>query len=75
MTRQDQLEPSPFLTPKAAARYLLLSPLTLEKYRITGDGPRFRKHGRRVVYHKHDLDAWSQRRAHKSTSQADQGKP
>ena len=75
MTQQDHFEPSPYLTTKAAAQYLLLSPNTLEKYRVLGGGPRFRRHGRRVVYFKDDLDAWSQRRAYTSTSHADQDQP
>ena len=35
---------------KEAARFLKLSPRTLEKMRVVGGGPRFRKHGRRVLY-------------------------
>lgn len=69
MTNQDHFEPSPYLTTKAAAHYLMLSPQTLEKYRVLGGGPQFRKHGRRVVYLKDDLDTWSEERARKSTSQ------
>lgn len=50
---------SPFLNTAQAAFYVGLSRRTLEKMRLTGDGPRFRKHGRFVRYHIDDLDAWS----------------
>ncbi len=59
---------SPFLTTKEAAHYLCLSPRTLEKMRLTGDGPNFRKHGRYVRYHINDLDVWSEGQRHNSTS-------
>ena len=61
---------SPFLTTKETAHYLCLSFRTLEKMRLTGDGPRFRKHGRYVRYHINDLDVWSEGRRHHSTSDA-----
>jgi len=51
---------SPFLTTKEAAHYLRLSPRTLEKMRVTGSGPNYRKHGRYVRYNINDLNAWSE---------------
>lgn len=39
--------------PQAAA-YLSISPSTLRK-----DGPAARRHGRRVLYDRHDLDRWA----------------
>ncbi|MEQ8285721.1 helix-turn-helix domain-containing protein [Thalassospira sp.] len=59
---------SPFLTTREAAHYLSLSYRTLEKMRLTGHGPRFRKHGRYVRYHIADLDDWSKGRRQSSTS-------
>lgn len=50
---------SPFLNTAQAAFYVGLSRRTLEKMRLVGGGPRFRKHGRYVRYHIDDLDAWS----------------
>ena len=50
---------SPFLNTAQAAFYIGLSQRTLEKMRISGRGPTFRKHGRYVRYHIDDLDAWS----------------
>ena len=59
---------SPFLNTAQAAHYVSLSPKTLEKMRVVGGGPKFRKHGRNVCYHIQDLDDWSAARAHASTS-------
>ena len=64
----DAKKGSPFLTTREAAHYLCLSYSTLEKMRLTGHGPRFRKHGRYVRYHIADLDAWSEGRRQSSTS-------
>ncbi|MBI1208515.1 MAG: helix-turn-helix domain-containing protein [Azospirillum sp.] len=63
----------PFLTTKAAGEHLSLSPRTLEKHRVTGTGPRYRKHGGKVVYRLEDLDDWSARGTRASTS--DPGHP
>ena len=43
-------QPARYLTNDEAAAYLRLSPRTLEKQRVIGGGPRFRKFGRRVMY-------------------------
>lgn len=48
-----------FLTTDEAASFLRLSPRTLEKQRVLGGGPRFRKFGARVVYAAVDLRAWA----------------
>lgn len=52
---------TPFLSPEQAAFYLGMSTRTLQEYRSTGTGPRFRRHGRHIRYHIDDLDAWSRR--------------
>lgn len=51
---------SPFLEPADAAKYLKLNVNTLRNKRCAGDGPPFRKHGRKVMYHIDDLDRWSE---------------
>jgi len=61
-------ENCPFLCTKEAAPYLGLSSRTLEKMRVSGRGPSFRKHGRYVRYHIDDLNAWSQASLSQSTS-------
>ena len=58
----------PFLTTKEAAHFLKLKPNTLEKMRVYGGGPIYRKHGRHVVYHIDDLMAWSNLRKKDSTA-------
>lgn len=57
-----------FLTTDEAGAFLRLSPRTLEKQRVLGGGPRFRKFGARVVYALEDLRAWANSRAYGMTS-------
>lgn len=54
----------------AAADYLGYSELTLEKKRLTGEGPPFIRLGRAIVYDTRDLDAWLAARRARSTSEA-----
>jgi len=61
-------QPQRYLTNDEAADYLRLSPRTLEKQRIIGGGPRFRKFGRRVMYAVADLDNWASERSFETTS-------
>ena len=61
------------LTTEEAAEHLRLSPRTLETYRVTGEGPRFCKLGKRVFYRRTTLDAWLNERERRSTS--DPGPP
>jgi hypothetical protein len=59
-----------FLDTKSAAKKLEnLSPRTLEKWRVLGQGPAFRKFGRKVVYAECDLEAWAEGQRRTSTSQ------
>ena len=57
-----------FLTTDEAGAFLRLSPRTLEKQRVLGGGPKFRKFGRRVMYAVADLDAWAAERSYETTS-------
>jgi len=59
---------SPFLSNDQAAQFLNLSPRTLEKMRVVGGGPVFRKFGRRVMYELDDLQRWAGLRRCDSTS-------
>jgi predicted DNA-binding transcriptional regulator AlpA len=62
-------KPDPvYLDNKQAAYFLKVSPRTLEKHRVRGGGPRFRKLGRRVVYAMADLEAWANERICSDTS-------
>lgn len=60
--------PARYLTNDEAAEFLRLSPRTLEKQRVIGGGPRFRKFGRRVMYAVADLEAWADARSFEATS-------
>ncbi len=57
-----------FMNTEEAAAFLELSHRTLERYRITGEGPRFLKIGRWVRYLKSDLVDWLESRGRISTS-------
>lgn len=61
-------KPTELLTTEEAAKYLRLSPRTLERYRVTGEGPRFLKVGRLVFYRQSDLDEWLKNKSRGSTS-------
>jgi len=60
-----------FLNNDEAAQFLNLSPRTLEKQRVIGGGPRFRKFGRRVLYAVADLELWANARSFETTSDPD----
>ena len=53
-----------------AATYVGLSPSTLAKMRLRGDGPTYSKAGPRVViYDRSDLEEWLERKKRRSTSE------
>ena len=56
-----------YLTNDEAAAFLRLSPRTLEKHRVIGGGPRFRKFCGRVCYALQDLEAWAEARSFEMT--------
>ena len=60
--------PVRYLCTKEAARFLCLSPRTLEKHRTYGTGPLYRKIGGRVVYAIADLQTWADSGLKTSTS-------
>ncbi len=60
--------PPRYLRTPEAARYLGVSPRTLEKHRIYGTGPIYRKIGGRVVYKVGDLERWADQGVRRSTS-------
>jgi predicted DNA-binding transcriptional regulator AlpA len=71
-TSTAALSPKPqtrVLRTPAAAEYVGLSDSTLEKFRLTGEGPQFVRIGVRAVgYRIEDLDAWLSARVRRSTS-------
>lgn len=60
--------PTRFLRTHEAGRFLGLSGRTLEKHRVYGTGPAYRKIGGRVVYAVEDLQAWAELGRQTSTS-------
>lgn len=58
----------PLMTTGEAAAWLRISPHTLENMRWQGTGPKFRKHGGRVFYHRQELKAWSDKMRRQSSS-------
>jgi excisionase family DNA binding protein len=59
-----------YLTTKEAAYYVRLSESSLEKKRVSGDGPEFLKVGKAVRYEQAALDAWMQSDRRTSTSES-----
>ncbi|KAB7738422.1 helix-turn-helix domain-containing protein [Parvibaculum sedimenti] len=59
---------NPILTVNDAADVLRVHIRTLERWRQTGEGPRYVKMGRRVGYRRADLEAWLDANATTSTS-------
>lgn len=51
-----------------AAEYVRLGKPTLERFRVSGEGPTYCKLGGAVRYRKPDLDAWLESRRVRSTS-------
>jgi len=58
-----------FTTSEAAAHVKLSKP-TLERFRLTGEGPKFLKLGGAVRYRRADLEAWLETRLVSSTSES-----
>ena len=58
-----------YFGPEEAARYLGLSPRTLQRMRVTGEGPRYVKVRRRVIYDRLDLDDWAAKRKRRFTGE------
>ena len=70
MAEPAKAQPIQYLTNDEAAAFLRLSPRTLEKQRVIGGGPRFRKFGRRVLYAMEDLQVWASARSRDMTCDA-----
>ena len=61
-------ESARYLDTREAARLLGLSNRTLDRYRVTGEGPVFHRFGTRIRYAQADLDEWAAARRMRSTS-------
>lgn len=49
----------PYLNTSQAAHFLGIGWRKLQRLRVAGEGPRFRRHGRLIYYHVDDLEIWS----------------
>ena len=58
-----------FLIASEAAAKLRIAKRTLDNHRWKGTGPKFRRHGGRIVYRHSDLLAWSEERAARLAAQ------
>jgi predicted DNA-binding transcriptional regulator AlpA len=58
-----------FLIASEAAAKLRMAKRTLDNHRWKGTGPKFRRHGGRIVYRHSDLLAWSEERAARLAAQ------
>jgi predicted DNA-binding transcriptional regulator AlpA len=61
-------DPPQYLNQPQVAALLPISESFLKKARVRGDGPPYIKVGRRVLYNRHDLDAWLASHVRTSTS-------
>lgn len=59
---------SDVLNTREAAAYTRLGKPTLERFRLTGEGPRYCKLGGAVRYRRCDLEEWLESRLTSSTS-------
>ena len=57
------------LNTREAADYVRLAKPTMERFRLTGDGPPYCQLGGAVRYRKTDLDSWLESRRIRSTSE------
>ncbi|WP_343231173.1 helix-turn-helix domain-containing protein [Thalassovita aquimarina] len=57
-----------FIDETMAADFLCQSVRTIQKWRVTGFGPKFYKSGRSIRYRRRDLLAWGDERRRKSTT-------
>jgi len=60
--------PPEILNTRETAAYTRLGKPTLERFRLTGEGPRYAKLGGAVRYRRCDIDAWLESRLINSTS-------
>lgn len=57
------------LLPKEVAARLRVHDKTLARWRTTGEGPRFIKHGRKVLYPVVEIEAWEQEKLRVNTAE------
>lgn len=65
----------PYLRTAEAAALLRLSPRTLEKHRVHGTGPAYRKVGGTILYVAEELISWVEAGRRRSTAEGGSGLP
>ena len=65
---KPMIENANYMNTREVAAFLGLSPRTLDRYRVSGAGPKFHKFGNRVRYLRFDVEAWAAERRYGSTS-------
>ena len=68
MNTAEKYNAVPYLNTEQAATILNISHRTLERWRIEGKGPDYRKFGKRVTYCESSLLEWAENQTHTSTS-------
>ncbi len=66
-SREKMMETT-YMTTRDVAAFLGLSPRTLDRYRVSGDGPVFHRFGNRVRYLREHVEKWAAARQMRSTS-------
>ena len=59
-----------YMDTRQAAAYVGMSPSTLNRMRVNGEGPPYGKLGRRVIYDRLDLDGWVTERKRRFTGES-----
>jgi len=67
--RQFEDAMQPLLTQRQCAEALALSERTLERFRVSGVGPKFVRMGKSVRYRLNDVEVWLASRLRGSTSE------
>jgi predicted DNA-binding transcriptional regulator AlpA len=70
-SRMVRAMPIELLDPRETAKLFKVSPKTLERMRQVGDGPRFVKIGRRILYERSAIEEYLNHRSFNSTSEYD----
>ena len=70
MNISSELRMRGFITEQEVGDILGVVQATLKLWRVKGSGPRYFKIGGRILYRRDDLDAFIERQARRSTSQA-----
>ena len=68
MERESALDALRLLQQREVAELLHVSTRTLEKWRVSGSGPRFAKVGRGCLYRLEEIESWLDSRLRDSTS-------